>query len=313
MDFKKFIQGALEIPDKEDKIVYFPVKARVSSNVLVNSQKNIPNAGYNLEADITKFWAEFKKLQSECDYHLSFNTLMMRVLVECLKENPRLNAHLKYNHFASAGKLIIKKHIDVAMPVLLDTGETFPIKVREIEDKSLKEIALQIDEIFEKLKNTDVNEVVFDMIAQRVVGYTLKGHLAQTVAQMITGYFTKYKVAKFNNIFDRPPDDDEHLYVRDFTEGTVCMSNWSMLGKDFVGNVTFTPLLYPQVFLMAMGNIRDVEYAFRNDKGEVDLATKKVLPIVLCFDHRLGGFADLAPFIRKLTDIFNNPEIIREW
>lgn len=313
MDFKKFIQGALEIPDPEDKIVYFPVKSRVSSNVLVNSQKNIPNAGFNFDADITKFWEEYKKLKAECGYHLSFNTLMLRVLVEGLKANPRLNAHLKYNHFASAGKLIIKKHIDVAVPVVLETGETFPVKIREIEDKSLKEIAQQVDDVYERLKNTDIDRVVFDMIAQRVVGYTMKGKLAQTAAQMITGYFTKYKVATFKGIFERPVDDDEHLYVRDFTEGTVCMSNWSALGKDFSGNVTFTPLLYPQVFLMSMGNIRDVDYAFRNDKGEVDLATKKMLPIVLCFDHRLGGFADLAPFIKKLNEIFENPEIIREW
>ncbi len=313
MDFKKFIKGALEIPDKEDKIEYFNVKARVSSNVLVNSQKNIPAASYHYEADITKFWEEFKKLRSEADYHLTFNTLMLKVLAECLKENPRLNAHLKYNHFASTGKLIIKKHIDVAMPLTLDNGETFPMKVREIENKSLKEIAEQVDHLFELLKNTDLEEVVFDMIAQRVVGYTLKGKLAQTAAQMFTGYFTKYKVATFKGLLHRPPDDDEHLYVRDFTEGTVCMSNWSLLGKDFQGNVGFSPLLYPQVFLMAVGNIRDVDYAFRNDKGEVDIATKKLLPVFLVFDHRLGGFNDLAPFVKKLNEIFENPEIIREW
>lgn len=313
MDFKKFIKGALEIPDKEDKIEYFTVKSRVSSNVLMNSTRNTCPASYHYEADITKFWEEFKKLREEADYHLTFNTLMLRVLAECLKENPRLNAHMKYSHFSSAGKLIIKKHIDVAMPLALENGETFPMKVREIEGKSLKEIAQQVDHLFELLKNTDVDEVVFDMIAQRVVGYTLKGKLLQTAAQMITGYFTKYKVATFKGLFHRPPDDDEHLYVRDFTEGTVCMSNWSLLGKDFQGNVGFTPLLYPQVFLMAVGNIRDVDYAFRNDKGEVDLATKKMLPIILVFDHRLGGFNDLAPFIKKLNEIFDNPEIIREW
>ena len=64
---------------------------------------------------------------------------------------------------------------------------------------------------------------------------------------------------------------------------------------------------------MAIGNVRDKDYVFRNEKGEVDMGTKKVLPITLMFDHRLGGFADLAPFIKRINEIFANPEIIREW
>jgi pyruvate dehydrogenase E2 component (dihydrolipoamide acetyltransferase) len=64
---------------------------------------------------------------------------------------------------------------------------------------------------------------------------------------------------------------------------------------------------------MAMGALQDKEYAFRNDKGEVDLATKKVLPINIMFDHRIGGFADVVPFIKKIDEIFANPEVIWEW
>jgi pyruvate dehydrogenase E2 component (dihydrolipoamide acetyltransferase) len=79
------------------------------------------------------------------------------------------------------------------------------------------------------------------------------------------------------------------------------------------GNVTYTPLLYPQVFLFAMGVVKDTDYAFRNEKGEVDIATKKTLPITLMFDHRIGAFNDVMPFIKKLDEIFQNPEIIKEW
>jgi pyruvate dehydrogenase E2 component (dihydrolipoamide acetyltransferase) len=103
------------------------------------------------------------------------------------------------------------------------------------------------------------------------------------------------------------------LLIEELNEGSVCMTNWGVLYDGLSGNVTYTPLLYPQVFLFAMGVVKDTDYAFRNEKGEVDLGTKKMLPITLVFDHRLGGFADLAPFIKKLNEIFENPEIIREW
>ena len=64
---------------------------------------------------------------------------------------------------------------------------------------------------------------------------------------------------------------------------------------------------------MAMGKARDVNYVFRNERGEVDMGTKKVLPITLMFDHRIGAFNDVMPFIKKLDEIFQNPEIMREW
>jgi len=125
MDFKYYMQRALAAPEEGDKIEYFNLKARVSGNVLVNAQRTIPTPVYVYEADITKFYNEYQKLKEECGYPLSFNTLMMRLLVEGLKVAPRLNAHLEYNHTASCGRLIVKKHIDVAMPIFMDGGITF--------------------------------------------------------------------------------------------------------------------------------------------------------------------------------------------
>ena len=101
--------------------------------------------------------------------------------------------------------------------------------------------------------------------------------------------------------------------IEELNEGSVCMTNWGVLYDGLSGNVTYTPLLYPQVFLFAMGVVKDTDYAFRNEKGEVDIATKKTLPITLMFDHRIGAFNDVMPFIKKLDEIFQNPEIIREW
>ncbi len=313
MDFKKFINGALNRPEPEDKIERFNLKGRVSGYILTKSQQNIPSPGYNYEADITKLWAVFEELKDNCGYHLSFNTLMMRILVEGLKAAPRLNAHVNFNTTSSCGTLIIKKHIDVAMPIITENGETFPIKVRHTEDKTLKELSEQIDELLEKLQNTDVDRVLFDVITQRTVGLLLSGAFIPTVAQTFTGYVGKHKVAKISGLFKHAPRDGSSLLMNDLNEGTVCLTNWGMLYDGLNGNVTYTPLLYPQVFLMAMGNVRERDYAFRNEKGEVDIATKKLLPITLMFDHRIGGFNDVMPFIKKLDEVFENPEIIKEW
>lgn len=313
MNFKKYLAGALTKPLPEDKIEYFKIKGRASSNVLSNAQKTIPAGGYNYEADITKFWDEYHGLKKECGYNLMFNTLMIKVLAEGLKVAPRLNAHMKYNHTASCGKLIIKKHIDVAVPLLLDTDETFPVKVRNVEERTLRETQEEFDRLMATLKTTDVDRVLFDVVLQRIIGFILQGKLISTAAQVATGYVGKYKVAKLSGLFEHAPHNETSLQIDDLNEGTVCLTNLGSLYHGLTGNVTYAPILYPQVFIMAMGAVQDREYVYKNDKGEIEIGVKKILPINLMFDHRIGGFADVVPFIKKLDEIFDKPEVIREW
>ena len=313
MSFKEFLKATLNKPLPEDKVKYFGLRSRVSGYILTKAQQNSPTCGYNYEADITKFWEVFQALKENCGYELSFNTLMMRVLVEGLKAAPILNSHIEFNTTSSCGTIITKKHIDVAMPVLLKNGETFTIKVRETEDKSLKELSAQIKDLFERLKSTDIDKVMFDVITKRTIGLLLKGDVKATIAQTFTGYVGKHKVAKLDGRLKPAPRDGSMLFTEELDEGSVCMTNWGLLYNGLNGNVTYTPLLYPQVFLFAMGVVKDTDYAFRNEKGEVDIATKKTLPITLMFDHRIGAFNDVMPFIKKLDEIFQNPEIIKEW
>ena len=94
MDFKKFIKGALNKPEDDDKIEYFNLKSRVSGYILTRSEKELVGASCFYEIDITKLWEEFQSFRQECDYHLSFNVLMMRAFVAGLKAAPRLNAHI---------------------------------------------------------------------------------------------------------------------------------------------------------------------------------------------------------------------------
>ena len=313
MDFKKFIAGALELPEDGDRVEYFKLKQRVSGNVLTNAQRETVGAAYFYEADITKFWEEFKKLQSEVDYKLSFNTVMMRVLVEGLKAASRLNAHMKYNHTSSSGKLIVKKHVDVAMPYIFETGETFPIKVLHAEEKTLKELQLSVNDVIERAEKSDINRVLFDLISQRMVGFVLKGKFISTAAQIASGFIGKGKVTKVQDILKKSNQDGTEILMEELNEGTVCLTNWGSVHRELDGNIGYTPLLYPQVFLMGFGAAKDRNNVYKNENGEIDIETKKMLPINLVFDHRIGAFNDTMPFVRKLEEIFANPEIIREW
>ena len=52
------------------------------------------------------------------------------------------------------------------MPIFMDGGITFPVKVRGIESQSLKEISDQIADIMKRLEKTDVDSLMFDLFSR---------------------------------------------------------------------------------------------------------------------------------------------------
>ncbi len=320
MSFKDYIKKAALAPEEGDRIEYMTIRDRLTSNVLVNSQRDIPGTSCTYEADVTKLLEEFNKLKQNCGYKLTFNTMLLKILTECLKAAPRLNAHFEYNHRATSGRLIIKKHIDVSVAVCLDSGETFQIKAKHLEEKNLQETAFEMEEIKRKLLNTNLKRVMFKVGGQRMLGLASKGKIISAVSQFISAYFGKGKIAKFSKLFkkkyrtvntSKKPYDG--LYADDFTEGTVCFTNWGTLYDELDVNITYIPPLYPQVFLFASGRVKDTEYYYKDGNGLLQQGTKKVLPLTMVFDHKIGGANDLIPFIKKLDEILKSPSVIHKW
>ena len=315
MSERKFLDAALDKPEPGDKIEYFNnIKRRMNGYVLTENQRNQPQAGYAYEIDVTDMWEEYKKLKETCDYKLSFNTIIMMAMVEGLKAAPRLNAHINFDHLRCCGTLTIKKHIDVSMPVMLDNGDTFPVKICHCEEKNLKELQEEIDTMTYKMKNTNIDAVLGDLVVQRTLGFLLKGQIKKTVAQTVAGIVGKHKIGTLGGFFKKNATDGEKgLKYYHLNEGSVCFSNWAGLYDGLRGFETTSPLLYPQVFMMGVGGFIEKDFAYRNEKGEIDLKTRKMLPVTLTFDHRIGAFNDVIPFMKKMDEIFENPEVIKEW
>lgn len=319
MDFKKYMKEATLAPEDGDITEYLNIRGRLLSNVLVNAQRDIPSVACTYDADVTKLLKVYNELKENSSFRLTFNTLMLKILTECLKKAPRLNAHAEYNHRKTSGRLIIKKHIDVAVAVRLQNGETFQVKVKHLEEKSLKETAEAVEEIKEKLKETNMKRVLFNLAGKRMAGYAAKGKIITTLSQFTSAYFGKAKIAKLSKLFKKKyytssqPKKKNSLKLDDFSEGTVCFTNWGTLYDGLDVNITYIPPLYPQVFLFGIGRTKKEKDVFKNEEGVVDIEYKDVLPVTMVFDHKIGGASDLVPFIRALDKILENPEIIKEW
>ncbi len=322
MNLKEYIKKSGLDAEEGDIIKYMSLGEKMTSNVLVNSQRNIPGVSCTYEADVTKLIEVFEKFRSECGYRLTFNSLMLKILVEGLKVAPKLNAHFKYNHRATSGKLIIKKHINVSMAISLEEEKTFQVKIMNLEDKNLEETAFLAEDAQRRLRNTDLEDTMYEVSRQRVVGDLLRGKFLSSFCQTIGACFGKGRAIHLTESLKsdflkltgkKSFTSPDGLKLEELNEGTVCFSNWGPLYDNLNVNITYIPVLYPQVFLFATGRTRDTEYVYKDENGNLQLGTKKILPISLSFDHKIGGAKDLVPFIKKLDEIFENPEIILTW
>ena len=322
MDLREYLRAARLDPEKGDNPQYMTMADKMVSNVFVDGQRNSPVVCSIYNADVTRFAEAFDKLRAECDYKLTLNAVMLKVLVEGLKAAPRLNAHFKYNHTTTAGQYIIKKHIDVSMAVCKEDGGTFQMKLLQLEDKSLKEIALMAADARKRLDTADLEEVMFEASRQHIIGEMSKGNVITPLRQALNASFGTGKVVSLSKtlksdflkiIGKKDFQPDSGIRVEEVNQGTVCFTNWGAICESTGLNVVSGPLLYPQVFLFSMGRLREEKFVYEDESGNLRLGTKKILPLGLNFDHKIGGVYELTPFIRRIEEIFGNPEAIYSW
>ncbi|MBE6827775.1 MAG: 2-oxo acid dehydrogenase subunit E2 [Ruminococcaceae bacterium] len=306
------------IYELEERKENFDFIRKATGYSLTISQRTIPVAGFVREADVTKLWDVYQKIHNDTSrpIKISFNTFMIRLIAECLKSAPILNAHLKYRPFSATGTLTYKGKIEVSMPVILPDGRMLPLLLHDVGGKSLDEIAAAVKELERKLNNTIFDMALYEVSKHRMLGLALRGHILQAIATGITSFIGPHKVnlppLKDRREYKKYEKYDDVLHGNDVGEGTICLSDLGSIysGKGFA---TTSPILQPTTSVMAFGRVRDEDKVYKDENGNLQLKTIKVLPFTLLFDHKIGGFPDIVPFLNRFDELIESPEIMLEW
>ena len=291
---------------------------KATGYTLTISQQTIPVAGFVREADVTKMWDVYQKIHNDSSrpIKISFNTFMIRFFAECLKSAPILNAHLKYKPFNATGTLTYKGEMEVSMPVILPNGRMIPLLLHDAGNKNYDEIAFAVSEIERKLNNTILDEALYDLAVKRMLLLAKQGKIFQALATGIASLVGKDKVKfaprKFRKQYRKESNPNDILGADDIGEGTICISDLGSIysGKGFA---TTSPVLQPTTSVIAFGRVRDEDKVYKDENGNLQLKTIKFLPITILFDHKIGGFPDIVPFLNKMDELMENPEEMLNW
>ena len=86
--------------------------------------------------------------------------------------------------------------------------------------------------------------------------------------------------------------------------GTITITNAGAMGGGF-----FTPIInFPEVAILGMGQARLQPVVTTEDEGLQRIVPRLMMPMVLCFDHRVADGADAIGFLRVMIDALEDPD-----
>lgn len=86
--------------------------------------------------------------------------------------------------------------------------------------------------------------------------------------------------------------------------GSFTITNAGALG----GNRFSAIINYPEVAILGMGQGRMQPAAVRTANGDYEITPRLIMPIVLCFDHRVVDGGDAIRFLRLIIDALEDPD-----
>lgn len=296
------------------KKTHFGIARKIVSNMTSESWESIPHAVVTYEPECSKFLSVVSEINKAAtkETKLTINTIMLRVIVEGLKACPALNAHIDFNRKLVRGKITQFKEINISMPMLLNNGEMMTINLHNMHQKSISQMQDTIKDAQRRANNSDMNEVMYDVSFDNTIQGLKEGKILQTIHRLYGSKTGKHKVTvlkgearkKYYSI----PEKDR-LTKHDIEQGTITVSNLGSIYRDWDGVCTLLEIIPPQVAAVAIGAVQLVPVA--HEDGTV--TTGKKMPLTIAFDHRALDMGDIVPFMKRLDEIFENPEIIKEW
>jgi pyruvate dehydrogenase E2 component (dihydrolipoamide acetyltransferase) len=295
----------------------FNLQRKIVSHMTTTSWQNIPHVSYVYEPDITDFYNEFIILvenRRNLDYKISFNTLMLKVIVEGILSSPVLNSYLEYNYGKGKGTLYILDEINISIPWLLGDGRMITPIIFGAEKMSLADISNYTLQISRKIENTNIDEMLYKAVFIDTITSLKKFNLS-IVKRILSAKLGADKISglrgKEKGEYYKIPEA-ERLTEKDIMTGSITVSNIGSLYKEQRGFFALLEIIPPQIFAIGLGSIQEKPGVYLSNKKK-EIGIRKILPMTLAFDHRAVDFSSIIPFLKRLDEIFANPNIIHQW
>jgi pyruvate dehydrogenase E2 component (dihydrolipoamide acetyltransferase) len=154
---------ASELPDfaKWGPVERVPFRSirRATARQMNLAWSQIPHVNSQDYVDISRLEVFRRKHKKEIEAiggRLTITVFALKAATSALKAHPRMNASLD----TVSGEIILKKHYHIGVAVNTEEGLVVPV-VREVENKSVKELAVELNQIVQKARDRKISREEF--------------------------------------------------------------------------------------------------------------------------------------------------------
>ena len=283
---------------------YFDISRKIIANMTSEGWKTVPHVCIVYDADASLLMDALRGYNRSrtSDERISFNSTILRVLIEGIKACPKMNGHIKFSPWLVSGKVTTLEHIDISLPITYGDGKMTTINLPHMEDKSVHEIQAMIASFRARIENSYMDRVLYKTGLEDTFSKLKKGNIPKAVGRLLGAKFGPGRVR-----IDRRKSagNDDCLTPKNIRQGSITVSNLGSLYKQWKGSCTILEIIPPQLCALAVGAVQK-----RAVVGDEDsICTAEIVPITIAFDHRALDTADFVPFLRALDRVLQD----REW
>ncbi|MCR5783918.1 MAG: 2-oxo acid dehydrogenase subunit E2 [Clostridia bacterium] len=299
----------------EKNVSRFGIQRKIVANMTSESWRSIPHVSYIFEPDVTRFIEKYNKFDARLKTegrHVTINTVLIKAICEALKAAPQMNAHIRFEPKLVRGKTTVFSNIDISMPWILPDNRMMTITMKDMGSRSLSEMTAYMNEVAEKIKNTNLDEVMYSVSMRDTREQLFEGKIVKVAFRLFGSKTQKrHRVTHLQGEAKRAYDaipDSRKLTISDLKQGTITISNVGALTRGHEGTLALLMIIPPQVCAIGIGALTKKPVIITNGNGEDEIAIRSTVPLDIVFDHRVLDFGEIRPFLDALQQIFDNPE-----
>ncbi len=298
-------------------VTRFGIQRKIVANMTTESWQNIPHVSYQYEPDVTKFMEAFKEFQAKHNADdgpkITFNAVLLKAIAEAIENDPCINAHFHFEKGLVRGKVTEFDNIDMSVPWILPDGKMMTITMKDMGNKTLKEIAEYQADINRRLEKTVLVEALYSVSFHDTLDKLKKGHVIKAIKRIYGANAGKHKIHRLKGAEKKAYDaipDTEKITRADLKQGTITVSNVGADTRGLSGEIAMLMIIPPQVCVVGIGTLQRKPVVITNENGEEEVVIRTILPMNIVFDHRCLDFGEVRPFLTKMEEFFQNPELI---
>ncbi len=280
---------------------YFDISRKIIANMTSEGWKTVPHVCLVYDANVSLLMDVLRRYHRDraSAGKVSFNSAILRILIEGIKACPRMNGHIRFSPWLVSGKVTTLEHIDISLPITYGDGKMTTINLPHMEDKSVHEIQAMIAAFRARIENTDMDRVLYRTGLEDTFSELRKGKLPKAIGRLLGAKLDPGRVR-----IDRRKSagSEDRLRPDNIKQGSITVSNMGSLYKQWEGSCTILEIIPPQLCALAIGAVQKRAVVDEAD----NIRAAEIVPITIAFDHRALDTADLIPFMQTLDSVLQD-------